>query len=355
MQLGVGVGTVNPEYVKRAETLGCTHAWFYDSPNYPDLLVTMTAATLATDTIKIGSGVAIPSNRSEYVAANAMASLNRIAPGRVVYTVGTGFTGRLALGSRPLKLAQLRHHVEVVRGLLQGETVEWDWEGVRRKARLLNPDVGLIALEPEVPIHISAFGPKAIALMIELGDGWHSFINGNHDLVCQVARQVSEGLQAAGRDPDGFPKVAWTMGCVLEEGEPLDSPRALAQAGPQATALLHGAADGTIPDLLPEEVKAILQDYRAAHARFEPPDAKWLQNHFHHLIDVNPWDRPFVSPELIGAAAFMGTADQLARRLVEMEEAGWTQLAIFIPPGQEHALEDWVGVRDMAAKAGASS
>lgn len=348
MELGIGVGVVDGAYVRRAEELGYDHAWFVDSPNYPDTMVTMTAGALATERIGLGPGVAIPSSRNEYVAANAMASINRIAPGRVTYTAGTGFSGRLALGSRPLKLAQLRHHVEVVRGLLAGETVDWEFEGRTRRARMLNPDVGLIALEPEIPIHVSAFGPRAMALMAEIGDGWHAFINGDHALVCDTARQVSQLLEEAGRDPVGFPKVAWSLGCVLEEGEPYDSPRAMAQAGSQATAYLHGAADGTIPDLWSDELKRTLAEYQKLHETFEPADAKWLQNHFQHMIAVNPWDEPFVTPELMRASAFVGTADELAQRMREMEEAGWTQLTIIVPPGQEEALEDWARVRDMA-------
>lgn len=349
MQLGVGIGTVDGAYASRAEELGYDSAWFVDSPNYADTIVTMTAAAVATERIGLGTGVAIPSSRNAYVAANAMASLNRIAPGRITYAVGTGFSGRLALGSRPLKLAELRHHVEVVRGLLRGETVDWEFEGRSRPARLLNPDVGLIALEPEIPIHISAFGPKSAELMVELGDGWHAFINGDHDSVCDTARRVSQALADSGRDPAGVPKVAWTLGCVLEEGEPVDGPRAMAQAGSQATAYLHGAVDRTIPDLLPDEVKQLLADYQELHESFQPAEAKWLQNHFQHMIAVNPWDAPFVTPDLMRISTFVGTAEELARRLSEMEEAGWTQLAVILPPGQEHALEDWARVRELAA------
>jgi 5,10-methylenetetrahydromethanopterin reductase len=348
MQLGVGVGNVDAALARRAEELGCTHAWFVDSPNFADMAVTMTAGALATKKIMLGPGVAVPTTRSEYVMANAMASLNRLAPGRIVYAVGTGFTARLGLGSRPLKLEQLRHHVEVVRGLMRGDTVEWDWEGRRRKVRLLNPDIGLVAVEPKIPVHISAFAPKAMALAAELGDGWHSFINGDHASVCRAVHQFSEALVKAGRDPVGFPKVAWTLGCVLEEGEPADSPRALAQAGPQAAAFLHGAADGTIPDLLPGNVREAVKEYRKIYDAFQPSDAKWLQNHCRHMIAVNSWDRQFLTPGLIETTAFVGTAPALARRLREMEHAGWTQLAILIPPGQEAAIEDWARVRDMA-------
>jgi alkanesulfonate monooxygenase SsuD/methylene tetrahydromethanopterin reductase-like flavin-dependent oxidoreductase (luciferase family) len=70
--------------VKRAEELGLTHAWFYDSQMLvPDILVTMALAADKTSKIKLGMGVMVPTNRIAPVAANALASLNKLAPGRL--------------------------------------------------------------------------------------------------------------------------------------------------------------------------------------------------------------------------------------------------------------------------------
>jgi 5,10-methylenetetrahydromethanopterin reductase len=70
--------------VKRAEELGFTHAWFYDSQMLvPDILVTMALAADKTSKIKLGMGVMVPTNRIAPVAANALASLNKLAPGRL--------------------------------------------------------------------------------------------------------------------------------------------------------------------------------------------------------------------------------------------------------------------------------
>ena len=43
--------------------------------------------------------------------------------------------------------------------------------------------------------------------------------------------------------------VVLTGGVILEEGEPADSPRAIAQAGPRAAMLLHRAADAALMGL----------------------------------------------------------------------------------------------------------
>ena len=69
------------EVAARAEALGFSHVWFYDTQLLcHDILVAMTAAALKTRHIKLCAGVLVPANRLAAVAANAMASLNALAP-----------------------------------------------------------------------------------------------------------------------------------------------------------------------------------------------------------------------------------------------------------------------------------
>src|SRR5436853_55747 len=131
--------------VERAERLGFSHAWFYDTQMLcADVFVAMALAAAHTSRIVLGTGVLVPSNRIAPGAANGLASLNRLAPGRTVFGVRTGFTARNTMGLGPMKLSDLREYVRVVQSLLRGETVEWAFEGARRKIRFLNPEAGLI-------------------------------------------------------------------------------------------------------------------------------------------------------------------------------------------------------------------
>src|SRR5438132_991056 len=107
--------------VERAERLGFTHAWFYDTQMLcADVFVAMTLAAAHTAKIVLGTGALVPSNRIAPVAANALASLNRLAPGRIVFGVSTGFTARNTMGLGPMKLAELREYARVVQALLRG-------------------------------------------------------------------------------------------------------------------------------------------------------------------------------------------------------------------------------------------
>src|SRR5581483_4490954 len=95
-----------PEHIALAERLGYRRAWCYDSPAlYPDVWMTLARAAERTSRIELGPGVLIPSLRHPMTNAAAIATLAQLAPGRVVVGVGAGFTGRVALGQRPLAWA----------------------------------------------------------------------------------------------------------------------------------------------------------------------------------------------------------------------------------------------------------
>ena len=197
---------------------------------------------MKTSRIRLGTGVLVPSNRIAAVTANAFATLNGMAPGRIDFGVGTGFSARRAMGLGAMKLADMEEYIRVVYGLLNGETLETNVEGKRKKIRFLNPDFGLINTHDPIRLHVSAYGPKSQALTAKLNAGWKSFIS---DVPGAMA--ALEGMQqswkAAGRSAGDLYATAWACGCVLADGEPADSPRAVAQAGPRAAVLLHRAAD----------------------------------------------------------------------------------------------------------------
>src|SRR5579872_4484479 len=131
--------------VQRAEQLGYSHAWFFDTQLLnADVFVGMTAAAMQTTRIRLGTGVLIPSNRIAPVTASALAALNALAPGRIDFGVSTGYTGRRTMGLPGITLARLETYVTVVQGLLAGKTVEWAEEGGTHKIRFLNPEIGAI-------------------------------------------------------------------------------------------------------------------------------------------------------------------------------------------------------------------
>ena len=93
MQFAIAIPTDAESWrlVRRAEELGFSRAWFFDTQMLSaDPFVAMAAAAIKTTRIRLGTGVLIPSNRLAAVVANAVASLNKFAPGWIDFGVGAG-------------------------------------------------------------------------------------------------------------------------------------------------------------------------------------------------------------------------------------------------------------------------
>src|SRR3954470_17963531 len=202
--------------VRRAEELGFSRAWFYDTQMLSaDPFVAMAAAALKTTRIRLGTGVLIPSNRLAAVTANAFASLNKLAPGRIDFGVGTGFTGRRAMGLGAVRLAELEAYTREVMALLRGETIETELEGKRRLIRLLNPELGLINTRDPIRLYVAASGPRARTLTVKLGAGWIATAGDVEGGVTAMS-DMRERRRAAGREAEPLDAVVLTGGAILE-------------------------------------------------------------------------------------------------------------------------------------------
>ena len=60
---------------------------------------------------------------------------------------------------------------------------------------------------------------------------------------------------------------------------------------------------------------------------------------------VKPEEREFVTSDLIRLTCFAATEAELKRRIAALAVAGYSEIAIQIVPGQEHAIEDWGRIR----------
>ncbi len=150
--------------------------------------------------------------------------------------------------------------------------------------------------------------------------------------------------------PNRSNSVVLTGGAILEEGEPANSPRAIAQAGPRAAMLLHRAADQALAGLpnsypVPPAVADAVAGYVELARHFRPQGAHYLENHRGHLMFVKPEERRFVTAELIRLTTFTATEKEIRQRIEALADAGYREIAIQIIPGQEHAIEDWGKIR----------
>jgi 5,10-methylenetetrahydromethanopterin reductase len=349
MDFGIALATSTESWkvVKRAEELGFSHAWFYDTQLLnPDVFMGMTMAAMHTNSIRLGTGVLIPSNRIEPVTANALATLNKLAPGRIDFGVGTGFTGRRTMGLKAITLERMKIYIQRVQLLLLGETITWDFEDKVRDIAFLNPDFGLINIDDPISLHISAFGPRSRRLTAELGAGWLNF-SGDESNAARALTAMQSAWAEAGKQPDDLYATLFALGAVLQPGESYDSERVVAQAGPAVAVFFHGLVESTEPgameSILGKETSDLLERYREVYLSY-PESRRYLDNHRGHLMFLRDDDRFLVTPELVRSMTFTGERDELAQRVSRLEEAGYRQFAIQLVEGQEDALEDWAEV-----------
>jgi 5,10-methylenetetrahydromethanopterin reductase len=222
-------------------------------------------------------------------------------------------------------------------------------EGQKRKIRFLNPELPLFNTKDPIALHLSAFGPRTRALTAKLKAGWIDFVGKVENGIKEV-EAMREAWSKAGHAMADLQATAFALGCVLQDGEPADSERAMAQAGPRAAVMLHRAADEALAGLAPgvamlSKTTPELQAYIDLARGFEPKDAPYLQNHRGHLMFVKPEEKRFVSADLIRATSFTASEAEIKQRIEALRGAGYTQFTIQLVPGQEAALADWGRIR----------
>src|SRR5690625_4423750 len=182
-----------PDSIALAERLGYTRAWVYDTPQQScDAWMTLALAAQRTEAIGLGPGVRVPSLRHPMANAAATATLAALAPGRVSVAFGTGFTGRRAMGYPAISWSYMDSYIRAYRSLLRGETAEW--EG--KRMRMLHPSGHASARPIDVPVLISALGPKGNKVAEELADGLYATL------------QLSEFMQ-------DYSRVAYLSWCTV--------------------------------------------------------------------------------------------------------------------------------------------
>ncbi len=297
-----------PEYAAIAEGLGYERVWLYDSPAlYHDIWVTLARIAERTNRVGIGTAVLVPNNRHPLVTASAIATIEDLAPGRLAVAIGTGFTGRMAMGQPALPWKFVRDYVATLRALLRGETTEVDGAMVQ----MIHPR-GFAPPRPiDVPIVIAANGPKGFAVAKELGDGVMTIMGGN-------------------------PEFDWcatlVFGTVLDAGETPTDARVIAAAGAALTVVYHGMYEGN-----PEAVDG-LPGGAEWRARLEaiPAEVRHLATHEDHLVRVTERDAPVIDGNLLPAFTWTGSAAEIRARVEGAAASGVTEV-IYQPIGETTA------------------
>lgn len=199
MDFGVVLQTDPPatrviDLAKRAETYGFSHAWTFDSHLlWEEPYVIYSRILNETHKLIVGPMVTNPATRDWTVTASTFATLNEMYGNRTICGMGRGDSAVRVINGAPVKLADMRASIEVIRGLANGEEVEY------KGSHLKLP----WAPDCELPIWVAAYGPKALALTGEVGDGFILQLADPAIVEWSIAA-VRAAAEAAGRDPDAI-------------------------------------------------------------------------------------------------------------------------------------------------------
>lgn len=312
-----------------AETQGFTHAWFDDSQMvWADVYQCMALCATKTTTIKLGTNVTNPSSRIAPVTAGNFATLNVLAPGRVIMGIGTGNTSRRTLGMPAAKLAELRTHVDVCRGLLSGATVPYQEGERRRMIKFLNPDSGLINLKNPVPIYVAGSGPKTLELAGEIGDGVILFGTVGDSLLGYTLSHIRRGAERAGKRLEDLYILVLTAFHLIKPGESLTT---LQQAvGPLVTSECNiFALSVTNPYELPGDIRDDLMAFKNAYRTPNTPiETRHLDLYSGYCSEFKPEHAPLVTERMIKETTLTGTPAEIRARIRKMEAMGVKQVAM---------------------------
>jgi len=334
MDLGICVAShvKDIDYVVRAEALGYSHAWLADSQMlWSDCYAALALAAVRTSRINLGTGVAVSGTRPAPVNAAGIATINTLAPGRTFFGVGSGNTARRVMGFPPQRIKEFETYLQTLIPLLKGEEALYEHAGETHPIRHIMPDSGFVNFEDPIPLYISGFGPKSLALAGRYGDG--AVIGATRDSsMGSMWHMVQAGARDAGRElapGTNYYTTALTTMVVLDDGEPADSKRVKSECGAMAMAAVHYSYDqyrnfGHQP---PNQLSGIWGDYTALLAQV-PEEIRHQRIHAGHNCWVIPEEEKFLTPEVLSAACMIGSRDDLIERLRALADSGLNQVMI---------------------------
>jgi probable F420-dependent oxidoreductase len=196
VDLGLVLQTTPPsarvvELAKRAEAFGFSHVWTFDSHIlWQEPYVIYSRILAETRNIIVGPMVTNPATRDWTVTASVFATLNEMYGNRTVCGIGRGDSAVRVTNGKPTSIDTLRTSVHVIRELANGREVEYKGSTLRFPW----------ATTSRLEMWIAGYGPRALALAGEVGDGFILQL-ADPDITAWTIKAVREAAEQAGRDP----------------------------------------------------------------------------------------------------------------------------------------------------------
>ena len=180
-----------------------------------DPFVTLTAAAVATKTLKVGTGVCLVQQRDPIQTAKLVASIDQVSNGRFLFGVGSGWNAEemadhgTAFKSRH-KVA--RERIEAMKLIWTETKPEYHGEFVNFDPMMTWPKP---VQKPHPPVIVGGAFPYGARRAIRYGDGWVPHASRpEYGDVSDFLPQFHQMVAEAGRDPASLPL---TMFRIVED------------------------------------------------------------------------------------------------------------------------------------------
>jgi probable F420-dependent oxidoreductase len=293
------------ELAKKAEAAGFSHVWTFDSHVlWQEPFVIYSKILSETERVIVGPMVTNPGTRDWTVIASQFATLNEMYGNRTVCGIGRGDSALRVLGLQPNTLAQLRESIGVIRGLANGE-----------KVALRGTELQFAwAPDSRLEVWVAAYGPKALALTGEVGDGYILQL-ADPDIAEWMIKAVRSAAERAGRDPAA---ITFCVAAPAYVGDDLGHQREQTRwfggmvGNHVADIVARYGAGGAVPQVLTDYIKGRQGYDYAEHGR------------------AGNTHTTFVPDEVVDRFCILGPVENHLKRLHELRDLGVDQFAVYL-------------------------
>jgi 5,10-methylenetetrahydromethanopterin reductase len=240
-----------PGWVRTVDECGFDVIGLTDSPAlYPETYVTGVLAAQHTSRVRFGPRVTNPITRHPIVAASAIASLDVLSGGRVLFGVGAGDSAAHTAGARPARVQAVEDYLLAVRGLLAGERVMYGGAPLQ------------MFWEPRVvPMYVAAAGPKMLRMAGRVADGVIIGSGILPEVVEHTLELIGQGAEESGRSVEDL-DLWWLCGGRIADSRAEAEERMLSLTAALVNA--HGQitlGGKLIPDEVMDEAQYLIDHY----------------------------------------------------------------------------------------------
>lgn len=322
---------------RQAEACGFSHFGIGEGPLLTsDCYQCLALASQATKRIRLGTCVTNPLTRLPPQTANSIASLAALAPGRVFLGFGAANNAMRSMGFRVARMAEVDDALHVIRGLLAGERVLYEWEGTQRYIELLDRSGRAYDISSQIPIFVSTGGPNSFEVAGGHADVALYSLGPNPELIAVVRAMLDRAATRAGRAAGSIKLAAFTHFRLLQEGQGLDD----AIADGFGAAPLIACVDNRVvvrenaallgQDLVDDIDAAVAVSHLGGKVDPQTDHLRMFEN---FARGQDPARRAAITERIARSFTLYGTADECLAQVRMMEEAGVDMLAVaFLSP-----------------------